>query len=312
MKNNFKKIIALLSILILSLGLISCGGSETGGTDSNKKTEVTKYPLTIKDSNGKEVVIESEPKKVVSLGPNVTEMVFALDKGDSLVGRTKYCDYPEQAKSVQEVGSLLKPDLEKIAEIKPDVVIASTHFKEEVQKKLDELGIKTVVLYSEENFEGVYNSIETLGQILNATPKATEVVDGMKKKVTEVTNKVKDLEKPSLYYVVGFGQSDNTAGGDTFIGEMIRMAGGKNVAEDSKGWGYSKEALAEKNPEMIVLSKYYDEKATFTTTDFYKDLNAVKNGKVYEIDNNLLDRQGPRVADGLEELAKILHPEAFK
>ena len=92
---------------------------------------------------------------------------------------------------------------------------------------------------------------------------------------------------------------------------MIRVANGKNIADDSEGWSYSKEKLAEKNPEMIVLSKYYDTKVTFTTTDFYKDLDAVKNDKVYEIDENMLNRQGPRLADGLEALAKILHPEAF-
>ena len=137
------------------------------------------------------------------------------------------------------------------------------------------------------------------------------VIEGMKEKVEEVTKKVEGLEKPSMYYVVGFGEKDSTAGGDTFIGEMIRMANGENIADDSEGWGYSKEKIAEKNPEIIVLSDKNDTKDTFTTTDVYKDLEAVKNGNVYEIDQNLLNRQGPRLAEGLEALAKILHPEAF-
>ncbi|MGL5150863.1 MAG: ABC transporter substrate-binding protein [Clostridium sp.] len=312
MKNRFKKIIAILSVFVLSLGLVACGGDSSNKTDGGAKVETTQYPFTVKDSNGKEVIIESEPKKIISVGPNVTEMIFALGKGDLLVGRTKYCDYPEEALKVQEIGSLLTPNIELIAELKPDLVIASTHFKEEAAKKLEELNIKTIVLYSEENFDGVYSSIETLGKILNSNEKASEIVKGMKAKVASVQEKVKGLEAPSMYYVVGYGQKDSTAGGDTFIGQMIEMAGGNNIAKDSKGWGFSKEALAEKNPSMIVLSKYNDTKAAFTTTDFYKGLPAVKDGKVYEIDENKLNRQGPRLADGLEELAKILHPEAFK
>lgn len=312
MKKKFKSIIMMLIVAMLAFGLVSCGEKKTEeGNTNNAQEAVTTYPLTITDTNGKEVVIEKEPQTVVSLGPNVTEMIYSLDKGDKLVGRTKYCDYPEQVLEVQEVGTLTKPNLELIAEINPDLVVASTHFTDEAQAKLDELGITTIVLYNEESFEGVYNSIETLGNILNASDKAEEVVNGMKAKVEEVTEKVKGLEAPSIYYVVGFGESDFTAGGDTFIGEMIRMANGQNIADDSEGWGYSKEKLAEKNPSIIVLSKYYDTKTTFTTTDFYKDLDAVKNDKVYEIDENMLNRQGPRLADGLEALAKILHPEAF-
>ena len=312
MKKTFKSIIMMLAILMLALGLVSCGEKNTiEDNTSNAKESVTTYPLTITDTNGNEVIIEKEPETVISLGPNVTEMVYSLDKGDKLVGRTKYCDYPEQALEVQEVGTLTKPNLELIAEIKPDLVVASTHFTDEAKAKLDELGIPTIVLYSEDSFEGVYNSIETLGKILNASPKAEEVVAGMKEKVAEVTKKVEGLEAPSMYYVVGFGEKDSTAGGNTFIGEMIRMANGENIADDSEGWGYSKEKLAEKNPSIIVLAGDNDTKATFESTDFYKDLEAVKNGKVYEIDQNLLNRQGPRLADGLEALAKILHPEAF-
>lgn len=313
MKKKFKSIIMMLVVVMLAFGLVSCGEKKNEeGNTNNSQELVTTYPLTITDTNGKEVVIEKEPQTVISLGPNVTEMIYSLDKGDKLVGRTKYCDYPEQSLEVQEVGTLTKPNLELIAEINPDLVVASTHFTDEAQAKLDELGIPTIVLYSEDSFEGVYNSIETLGQILNASPKAEEVVTGMKEKVAEVTKKVEGLEAPSMYYVVGFGEKDSTAGGDTFIGEMIRMANGQNIADDSEGWGYSKEKIAEKNPEIIVLSKNYDSKATFTTTDFYKDLDAVKNDKVFEIDDNKLNRQGPRLAEGLEDLAKILHPDAFK
>lgn len=309
---SFKSIAVLLSIALMTFGLVGCGEKKEDDISNSKIETVTKYPLTIKDSNDNEVVIDSEPKKIVSLAPNITEILFALGKGDILAGRTEYCNYPEEALKVQNIGTIFYPDLELIAEINPDLVIASTHFAEAEQAKIDELGIKTIILSSEESFEGVYKLIETIGQILNVYPKAEEVVGGMKEKISEVTKKVEGLEAPSMYYVVDFGEFDSTAGGDTFIGEMIRMANGKNIADDTKGWLYSKEKIAEKNPEIVVLSNKFNMKDRFTSTDFYKDLEAVKKGMVYEIDENLLDREGPRIADGLEALAKILHPEAFK
>ena len=311
MKKIYKVISMILMSLLLILGFIGCE-NQNSNEENTGAENIAGYPLTITDSDGNDIIIENEPKTVISLGPNVTEMIYALGQGEKLVGRTQYCNYPEEASSVKEVGTLTEPNIEAIAEINPDLVVASTHFPEDVGDKLEELGIKTIVLYNEESFEGVYNSIETLGKILNASSEAKEVVEGMKSKVDEVTEKVKGLESPSVYYVVGFGDSDFTAGGDTFIGEMIRMANGENIAEDSDGWGYSKEKIAEKNPNMIIVSKNYDTKAAFVSTDFYKDLDAVKNDKVYEIDDDKLNRQGPRLAEGLEDLAKIIHPEAFK
>lgn len=312
MKRVYKSIIVILSVLMVTMGLVACGGNNSGNQENSGGNVAGQYPFTVKDAKDTDVVIDKEITKVVSLGPSTTEMIYALGKGDTLVGRTSYCDYPQEVQNVQDVGTLTEPNLEIIASLKPDIVLASAHFEDEVAKKLEELNIKVVYLYSEESFESVYNSIEILGQILNASNKADEIIAGMKNKVQEVTDKVKGLEKPSVYYVVGFGEGDFTAGGDTFIGEMINLAGGSNIAEDAKGWTYSKEALAEKNPEIIVLSKYYDTKAGFIAADFYKDLEAVKNDKVFEIDNNKLDRQGPRLAEGLEDLAKIIHPEAFK
>ena len=124
--------------------------------------------------------------------------------------------------------------------------------------------------------------------------------------------KVKDVSRPRVYYVVGFGEAgDFTAGGDTFIGTIIEMAGGDNVAKDLQGWQYSLEKLIEQDPDIIICSKYYDAKAGIEQAQGYKDLRAVKEGRLLEIDNNLLDRQGPRLADGLEELAKLIHPELF-
>lgn len=278
-----------------------------------KSTKAAEYPLTIQDSFEREIVIEKEPNRVISIAPSITEMIFTVGAGEKLVGRTEYCDYPEEATKVDTVGSLSEPNIEKIVELEPDVVIAATHFKEESLEKLEALNIPVVILYDGENFEEVYKAIATVGEIVNHSQEAKNVIAAMEQKLKEVMDKVKDREKPSVYYVVGFGEyGDYTAGGDTFVGKMIEMAGGENVAKEAEDWSYSLEKLVEQDPDILICSQFFDAKAGIEVANGYKDLTAVKEGHLYEIDNNLLDRQGPRLADGLEALARIIHPDAFQ
>lgn len=315
MKKSLKKIITMIITMIMMFTFTACAGnnSTNSSPESAKKASVTKYPYTVKDSEGNEVVISKEPKRIVSVAPNITELIFALGKGDELLGRTDYCDYPEAAKKVTSIGSLTNPNIEKIIELKPDVVIASTHFKKDVAKKIEDLGIKVVVLYDSKDLNGAYNSINTLGKIVNAQNKANDLVSSMKKKIADVQQKVKGKKAPKVYYVIGFGKSgDFTATGDTFIAQMISMAGGDNIAKDAINWNYSLEKIIENDPEYIIVSKNYGMKKQFETTAGYKDLSAVKNNKVIEIDDNLLNRQGPRLAEGVEALAKIFYPGLFK
>lgn len=315
MKKLFRNLTAALLAVIMMVSFAACTSTSTkeDASKTTKEASATKYPLTVKDSKGKEVVIDKEPKRIISVAPSITEIVYALGKGDLLVGRTDYDDYPEKVKSVESIGSLTDPNVEKIIELKPDVVIASTHFKDDVAKKLGDLGIKIVVFYNAKDFNGAYESIDTLGQILNAQDSAKSLVASMKKKIEAVEEKVKGKEAPKVYYVVGFGKDgDYTATGDTFIAQMIGMAGGKNIAKDASGWKYSLEKIIENDPEYIVISKNFGMKDQFIGTAGYKELSAVKNNKVIEIDDNLLNRQGPRLAEGVEALAKILHPELFK
>lgn len=315
MKKTMKKLIATILTVAMTFTLAACASTVTKevAAPAQKEDAVTKYPYTVKDSNGKDIVIEKEPKRIISVAPSVTELVYSLGKGEELVGRTDYCDYPEEAKKVQSIGSLTDPNVEKIIELKPDVVIASAIFKEDVAKKLEDLGIKVVVLYTANDFNGVYDTINTLGKIVNAEDKAKDLVESMKKKIEAIAAKVKGKDSPKVYYVVGFGKDgDYTATGDTFIAQMIDMAGGTNIAKDVAGWKFSLEKIIESNPEYIVIPKNYGMKEQFVQTAGYKELSAVKNNKVIEIDDNLLSRQGSRLAEGVEALAKILHPELFK
>ncbi len=206
----------------------------------------------------------------------------------------------------------MEPNIEKIVELDPDIVVASTHFKKEVLEKLESHGVKVAVLYGPESFEGVYETIFKVANVVQAQEEAEALVSKMKATVEGLRNKLKGASKPSVYYVIGFGEyGDFTAGEDTFIGAMIEMAGATNAAGDVKGWKYSLEKLVEKDPDILICSKYWDAKAGIMAANGYKDLTAVKEGRLYEMDINFLDRQGPRLADGLEALVRLIHPELF-
>ncbi|MCK5673958.1 MAG: ABC transporter substrate-binding protein [Spirochaetales bacterium] len=268
--------------------------------------------ITIVDSFNRSVTIAKPALRIVSAAPNVTETIFALGKGNLLVGRTDYCDYPEEALNIASIGSLREPDIEAIAELDPDILIASTHFTNESLVKLTALSIPVVILADQNSFEGAYRTIEDIARLTGAETMGASLISTMKTTVDSVTSAVKGKEKPSIYYVIGFGEyGDFTAGGDTFINQIIDMAGGINIASEIEGWSFSLEQIVDSDPDILVCSKFWNSKESILVTNGYRDLRAVQNGSLFEIDNNMLDRQGPRLAEGLKALAEIIHPDAF-
>ena len=301
--------ITILLFIISSFFAFAEGERENQTTETETETEVG---ITVVDSYNRSVTIKKEAVRVVSIAPNITETIFALGKEDILKGRTDYCDYPAEALNIPSIGSLREPDIEAIAELNPDIVIASTHFTKESLDKLKALSIPVVVFADQDSFEGVYNTINGIGRLTGSEEAAGDLISEMKTTVSFVTEAVNGKNQPSIYYVIGFGEyGDFTAGGDTFINQVIEMAGGNNIASDIKGWSFSLEEIVESDPDILICSKFWDTKESIKTTNGYKSLRSVKNGQLFEIDNNMLDRQGPRLAEGLEALAKIIHPEVF-
>lgn len=305
MIRNLKKVFILFSILVLGFFVAGCNNEE-------EVVEQGNYPITITDSMGEEVTIESEPETVVSLSPVITEIVAAVGSEDKLVGRTTYCDYPESVSSVDTIGDLMTVNVEKIVELNPDIVIGSAFIDENVKETIEGAGIQVVTVYSEESINGTYSDIETIGEILNESEEASNIVDGMKDKIADIEEKVSEAsEMPKVYYVVAFGAGGEfTATGDTFISELITLAGGDNVAADGLNWSYSVEQIVEKNPEMIIYSDMLSKEELVVSNGFV-DLQGVQDGEVYSINSSLIERTGPRLADGLEALAEIIHPELF-
>ena len=327
MKNMKRKFTVLALTVMMVLSMTACKGdagvNETGNTpeptatttaaDATKQSTTDSDAADLKDdaaTTASDAEIPENPEKIISVAPNITEMLYEMGAGDKLVARTDYCDYPEECLELESIGSLYSPDIEKMISLEPDLVVASTHFKEDTEAKLEEAGIPVLVLYEETAFEGVHDMIETLGDTVNCETEAARMVDEMKTKIEATTAKVEGLEKPTVYYVVSFGEGgEYTATGETFIHQMITMAGGDNIAKDSTGWSYSLEALLEADPYIILIDE--DSKESFMENETYQNLTAVKEGRVYGIDGNLLDRQGYRNAEAIEVMAKIFYPEAF-
>lgn len=293
------RIIKLFLLLSISASVFSLSNDET------KEIKTDSYPITLEDSKGRVVTIETKPKTIISVAPNITEIIYSLGGGDLLIGRSDYCDYPGETQNIPSVGTLFEPNIEKMVELNPEVIIAGTHFQKEIVDKLEETGIKVVIVQEEESIQGVYNAIETLGIIIDKKDEATAQINSIKDTISNLQSIPED-KKPRIYYVVGFGEyGDYTAGGDTYINEVIETAGGINVASDSKGWTYSLEKIIEHNPDIVICSKYYGTQEQLKEAIGYKDLPAILNGRLYPIDNNVIDRPGPRLSEGLLLLNSI-------
>lgn len=277
-------------------------------TEASEETEAEAATFVFTDSLGHEVEIPENPEKIVSISPALTEIVYALGAGDKLVGRTDYDDYPVEVFDVPSVGDLYSPDLEAIAALEPDLVIASSIFTEESFDAITALGIPTVIIVDEESFDGTYGIIADVAEVLGMADAGDALNNDLKARYDAATADVIESEDaPSVYYCMGFGEyGEFTAGGDTFINDIITSAGAKNAAGDVDGWAFSVEALVEADPDIILLSTWCDYEM-FTTTAPYSELSAVKNGQVYSIDGNLFERQGPRNVEAVELVAGLVN-----
>jgi len=228
-----------------------------------------------------------------------------------VVGRTKYCTYPAQTASVKSVGTLYEPDLESVINLDPDVVIAATHMNEDVMNALTKAKISTLTQESPAKIDQIYTLIEQLGRLTNKTYESRALVSSMKSKEDRINNIMKAIpasKRKVVYYVVGTGKSEYTAGKQTFIHEILVGAGLINVGSDVDKWSYSLEKLIEHNPEYLIGADY-----SFTTmkgSKNYSSLTALKTGKTIEVDTNVFSIPGPRIMDySMKTLIEKLYPE---
>lgn len=269
-------------------------------------------PVTVIDDLGREVILRQTPVKIVSIAPSNTEILFALGLGDKVVGVTDSCDYPEAAKSKPKVGSV-ELDYEKIVEIAPDLVVAVGSLQRQAIDRLSELGI-CVLAVDPKTVDGVLHAITLTGKATGAEDRAATLVAELSRRIEAVTAKVSSIgasARPRVFVEI-WNEPLMTAGPGTFVDELISAAGGENIAHDARGeWPqFSAEAVIERDPEVVILTGF--NKAEALARPAWQGISAYRSGRVHELHPDLLVRPGPRLVQGLEELAKLLHPEAFK
>jgi iron complex transport system substrate-binding protein len=302
---------ALLALLIIAL--VGCTGAETP-----EVSEVAK-PISVVDDAGRTVEIAETPQRLVSLAPSNTEILFALGLGDKVVGVTEFCDYPEEAKAIEKAGGI-EPNLEKLVDLDPDLVLAIGGSPAQVEKatEMEKLGL-TVVVLEPGDIEGIMSNIELVGQATGAEKKASELVAELRKRFDDITAKAKGAEsRPKVFYELDATDPSKpyTPGPGSFIDALITLAGGSNVGAGAKmQWAQlSTEEIIAQDPEVIVLAdaNYGVTAEMVQERPGWSVITAVKNDAIYPIDDILISRPGPRIIDGLEALTKIIHPELFE
>jgi iron complex transport system substrate-binding protein len=272
------------------------------------------FPITVTDSLGRKVTIEHLPQRIVSLAPSNTEILFALGLDDKLSGVTDYCDYPEKAKLKPRVAGYLTPDIEKLVTIAPDLVLAELIHEKTVLPSLEKLGLTLIVL-SASSVDEIINNITLVGQVTGSNVAAAQLTLKLSGRVKTITSKTALLPPGSRPRVMCVIWHDPiwTMGGKTYIDDLITMAGGVNIfsADFEKSGIVSPESIVSKNPQVVIvtgMAASADATAgSLKKMDWMQATDAIKNNRVYKLsDSNLVERPGPRVVDGLEEVARLL------
>ena len=265
----------------------------------------------VKDQTGRMVNVPENPHRLVSLAPNITEIVYALGLGDELVGDTDNCDFPPQAMSKPHVGTMVNPSLERIVALKPDLALGTPEAnRRETADQLERLGIP-VYGATASTLEGTLASIEDLGKVLGRAAESSRLVAQMQARIDRIENRIKGQPQPKVLFVVWY-RPLITIGPHTFIADVIRAAGGVPIGADLKGeWPrLTLEELLPLDPDVIIFPKtesFSPSLKEFRDLPGWKDLRAVKDGRMFFV-SETIERSGPRLVDALEELADILHP----
>jgi iron complex transport system substrate-binding protein len=291
---------------VLALAASGCGGK--GGKGGR--------PAVYTDDLGRKVTIEKVPERIVSAAPANTEILFALGLGDKVVGVTKYCDYPPAAKKKPKIGEFSKLNVEAIVAAKPDLVLATGGVQKEVLDKLDDLAVP-VYAVDASTFKGTVSNIEKIGTMTGTEKEAREIADDMEKRAQKVRDaagvaQTEGTTKPVVFYEIFYEETGVwTAGQKGIISDLIKLAGGTNVGDQNESdyYQFNLESLFQADPDVyLVGSGAMSKPGDVAGRPGWDNLEAVRNGKVYLINEDLIYRTGPRLIEGLEAVVKDLYP----
>ena len=301
-----------LMLIASVLALAACGPSRTAKPAG---------PITKTDGLNRSVTLEKPAQRIVSIAPSNTEILFAVGAGTQVVGRDETSDYPAEAASVPTVGGFSGFSSESIVALKPDLVLgmAGDFNTPELAASLEKLCLTVYYLTNPKTLEDVYANIETVGELTGRATEAAALVKSLETRLSAVDKKIATLStRPLVFFELDATEPAKpyTSGPGTYIDLLITRAGGTNIGSQLQGaWAQiGIEELLVLNPDVIILadSKYGETPEKVANRAGWETLKAVQQGKVYPVDDNMFVRPGPRLVDGLEALAKLLHPDLFK
>ncbi len=263
------------------------------------------------DDLGRLVAINGTPQRIISLAPSNTEILFALGLRDEVVGVTMYCDYPPEALDKEKVGDYYGPDIEKIIALQPDLVLATDFHRFDLIPALEQQGF-TVFAVAPQTLDDVLESIERIGEITGKEAEALQLVNEMTSKIEAVEEQTKELEqKPSVLYMT-WHDPMWTVGRDTWIDDLINIAGGVNIfSQNFEGGAMVQiEWVILQNPEVIITSEWSYDWALNATE--LASTSASQTGRIFAFDDDLAQRPGPRLVQGLDWFAYLFHPKIFE
>ena len=300
--------ITCITILISAFLFSGCATGDLTGQ---------KGQISLTDGLGREVSLQQPGQRIVSLSPSVTEILFALGAGEQVVGRDSFSNYPAEASAIQDVGgSMGNYSIETIASLQPDLVIAAEINTPEQVKALEDMGLTVYYLANPADMAGIYDMLLTVGELSGREAEAEVLNRSLKERVQKVEETVAKAEsRPLVFYELDGTDPAKpwTAGPGSFLDELIRAAGGENAAAGlTSAWAQiSIEELLVQDPDIILLgdSIYGMTPDQVAARPGWDGLSAIVEGRIYEFNDDLVSRPGPRLVDGLEELVKLIHPE---
>lgn len=312
-QNPAPRIAPFLFVAFVSFSLFLSGCGLRQSDETKASGEASTDTVVYRDGIGREVKLPKRPLRIVSLAPSVTETIYLLGAQDRLIGNTTLCTWPEAAKHVPKMGTLLSPNYEIILAAQPDLVIASTAGNDENSVRgLAELGVPVYVV-APRNVQSIFQTVENIGRITDCTEEGLRLVAEMKERLNRIKARLEGLPPVRAFFITWFDPL-LTPGKITFENDVLSYANVQSITADIPQFypRYSLEQVLIKDPDAILTIEHKgDPLPPFKRTAGWKDLRAVKTDKVFFL-SEYLQHPSPLFVDGVEDLARKLYPERFK
>ena len=308
MKMNQLKSISISMIKIVLVILFFSIINTSGFSQQNL------FPVTLTDDSGADVTLNEAPERIISAAPSNTEIIFALGLEDKLVGKSEFCNFPEETKNIESIGKMSPLNLEKIVSLDPDLILSYGGFQLKDIPRLRELGFKVLVVQSE-SLQEMIQGMQLIATACGVPQKGSDLISRLQERINHITSNIKKLshEKQPNVFVGSNFETIYSPGAGTLFHELITLAGGQNIVGHLQGWAkINPELVAQKEPDIIIIpsgimnpEEISKIKQDIITHPGWSHVPAIKHNRIYAVNEDLFYRAGPRLVDGLELLYEI-------